>query len=176
MDMSQCHKVFRRCVSPRRFATVAAACLLLVSSARADTLSGKVIAVADGDTLTVLVGQQPVKIRVSGIDAPEKKQPFGQRAKQGLSDCAFGKMVEVDWHKTDRYGRTIGKVISGSADCGLLQIEHGLAWHYKAYAKDQTRQDRIDYANAENKARTKRIGLWSDPNPEPPWDFRHKTK
>ena len=78
-------------------------------------MSGKVVAVADGDTLTVLVGKQQVKIRFSGIDAPEKKQPFGQRAKQGLSDCAYGKMVDVDWRKTDRYGRTIGKVITKAA-------------------------------------------------------------
>lgn len=157
-------------------AMLVVACSLSASMACADTLSGKVVAVSDGDTLTVLVGQQQIKIRVSGIDAPEKKQPFGQRAKQGLSDCAFGKWVEVDWRKTDRYGRTLGKVISGGADCGLLQIEHGLAWHYKAYAKEQMPQDRIDYANAEDMARAKRIGLWSDPNPEPPWEFRHKKK
>ena len=174
--MSDCQKVFRRCVAPHRFATVAVSCLLWVTFARADTLSGKVIAVADGDTLTVLVAQQQIKIRVSGIDAPEKKQSFGQRAKQGLSDCAFGKWVEVDWRKTDRYGRTLGKVISGGADCGLLQIEHGLAWHYKAYAKEQTPQDQTDYASAENEARAKHIGLWSDPSPEPPWDFRHKKR
>jgi endonuclease YncB( thermonuclease family) len=75
-------------------------------------------------------------VRVPGIDAPEKKQPFGDRSKQAMSECAFSKQALVEWNKTDRYGRTIGKVVVDGIDCGLQVVEKGLAWHYKAYAKE----------------------------------------
>ena len=74
-------------------------------------------------------------MRIAGIDAPEKKQAFGQRSKQAMSDCAFGKDVEIEWKKLDRYGRTIGKVVGDGVDCGLRQIELGMAWHYKCVCK-----------------------------------------
>ena len=98
-----------------------------VSHAGANTLEGKVVGITDGDTITVLIDRHEVKVRVAGIDAPEKRQPFGQRSKEQLSDCAFGKTVAVEWNKTDRYGRTIGKVIVGDVDCGLRQVQDGLA-------------------------------------------------
>lgn len=134
---------------------VACACLAAIcaAGARADTLSGKVVAVLDGDTVTVLHERQQTRVRVAGIDAPEKRQAFGQRSKQAMADCAFGKEVEVEWSKADRFGRTIGKVMAGGVDCGLRQIELGLAWHYKAYAKEQSRSDREGYAAAEDKAK-----------------------
>jgi endonuclease YncB( thermonuclease family) len=103
-----------------------------------EQLTGKVVGVSDGDTLTVLVqrdqSREQIKVRVSGIDAPEKAQAFGDRSKQGLSDCAFAKQVQVEVIKLDRYGRSVDKVISQGTDCGLRQIELGLALHYKAYA------------------------------------------
>jgi endonuclease YncB( thermonuclease family) len=153
------------------FALLALLCSL---NAWGEILTGKVVGVSDGDTLTVLVDLKPVKIRVAGIDAPEKAQPFGQRSKQALSECAFGKVVEVEWNKVDRYGRTLGKVISGDVDCGLLQVESGLAWHYKAYVKEQPLADQVLYDQAEQEARYQKKGLWVDPMPKPPWDFRHK--
>ena len=154
-----------------RLATFVA--LSVLGCAQAATLEGKVVGILDGDTITVLVDRGEVKVRVAGIDAPEKKQPFGQRSKQHLSDCAFGKSVAVEWSKTDRYGRTIGKITADGVDCGLRQIQDGLAWHYKAYAKEQSATDRAAYSEAESKAATRKAGLWSDPHPTPPWEFRH---
>ncbi|MES2978024.1 MAG: thermonuclease family protein [Pseudomonadota bacterium] len=152
----------------------ACAALFLGSShLRANTLLGKVVAVLDGDTITVLHDRQETRVRIVGIDAPEKRQAFGQRSKQSMSDCAFGKEIEIEWKKLDRYGRTVGKVLSGDVDCGLRQIELGMAWHYKAYAKDQARADREAYATVEDEAKADRRGLWSDANPTPPWDLRH---
>lgn len=119
-----------------------------------DTMTGKVVGITDGDTVTVLVDRHEFKVRIAGIDAPEKRQPFGPRSKQGMSDCAFNRDVDVEWDKTDRYGRTIGKVLADGVDCGLRQIELGLAWHYKAYAKDQSPKDRQTYALAESHARS----------------------
>lgn len=161
-----------------RFATlsICAALLACLGHARADVLEGQVVGITDGDTVTVLVDRREVKVRVAGIDAPEKKQAFGQRSKEHLSDCAFGKAVSVQWNKTDRYGRTIGKVVSGGVDCGLRQVQDGMAWHYKAYAKEQTPVDRTAYADAESQASARKVGLWSDPHPTPPWEFRHPDK
>lgn len=158
-----------------RFAAtcLSAALLTCLGHAHADVLEGKVVGVTDGDTVTVLVDRREVKVRVAGIDAPEKKQAFGQRSKEHLSDCAFGKAVSVQWSKTDRYGRTIGKILADGVDCGLRQIQDGMAWHYKAYAKEQSATDRAAYSEAESQAVTHRSGLWSDQNPTPPWEFRH---
>ena len=78
-----------------------------------------------------------------------------------------------EWKKLDRYGRTIGKVTADGVDCGLRQVELGMAWHYKAYAKDQSREDRESYAGAEERAKAERRGLWSDADPVPPWEYRH---
>lgn len=158
-----------------RFAAISlsAALLTCLGHTYADVLEGKVVGIADGDTITVLANNREIKIRVAGIDAPEKKQAFGQRSKEHLSDCAFGKSVSVEWNKTDRYGRTIGKVLSSGVDCGLRQVQDGLAWHYKAYAREQSPSDRATYANAESQAMNRKAGLWSDPHLTPPWEFRH---
>lgn len=157
-------------------ASLAFALLVCMPHADADTLVGKTVGISDGDTITVLVDRREVKVRVAGIDAPEKKQAFGQRSKESLSECAFGKSVSVDWNKKDRYGRIIGKVTSDGVDCGLRQIEIGIAWHYKAYAKEQSSTDLAAYADAESQAMDRKIGLWSDPRPIPPWIFRHPDK
>jgi endonuclease YncB( thermonuclease family) len=148
--------------------------LLIAFSANAETLTGLAVGVADGDTITVLDGQkQQHKIRVAGIDAPEKKQAFGARSKQGLSDLVYGKSVAVEWEKRDRYGRIVGKVMVDKLDAGLAQITSGLAWHYKQYEKEQSAEDRERYAYAEVKARAQRAGLWQDRHPVPPWEYRH---
>jgi endonuclease YncB( thermonuclease family) len=158
-----------------RFAAISlsAALLTTLGHAHADLLEGKVVGVTDGDTITVLANNREIKIRVAGIDAPEKKQAFGPRSKEHLSVCAFGKSVAVERSKTDRYGRTIGKVTSDGVDCGLRQIELGMAWHYKAYAKEQTAIDRAAYSKAESQSMARKSGLWSEPHPIPPWEFRH---
>jgi endonuclease YncB( thermonuclease family) len=150
-------------------------CTFLGSAqAVAATLVGVAVGVSDGDTITVLAnGHDQVHVRVMGIDAPEKKQAFGQRSKESLSECAFRKAVSVDWNKKDRYGRTVGKVTADGVDCGLRQIELGMAWHYKTYAREQSPVDQDTYSKAEAKALVEKKGLWSESNPEAPWYFRH---
>lgn len=150
---------------------------LLFGSALADTITGRVVGVADGDTLTVLdSSKKQHKIRLDGIDAPEKAQPFGQRSKQSLSDLAYNRHVQVETHKSDRYGRVVGKVLLDGTDLNLVQINRGLAWHYKVYAHEQTREDRARYAAAEEVARSERRGLWRDAEPTPPWDWRKNAR
>lgn len=139
-----------------------------------DTLQGKVVGIRDGDTITVLDSNKTQhNIRLAGIDAPEKAQAFGERSKQHLSDLLFGKTVAVDWNKTDKYGRTIGKVVANGQDANLRQVQAGLAWHYKQYEKEQSASDRSFYAQAEVDAKARKVGLWRDAAPTPPWDFRH---
>jgi endonuclease YncB( thermonuclease family) len=135
--------------------------------------SGRVVAVQDGDTLTVLdADRHQHRVRLAGIDAPEKRQAFGQRAKLALSNCAFGADVTVQGKKTDRYGRLVGKVLNGDVDCNLNQLQLGLAWHYKRYEREQSRSDAASYAQAEINARERRAGLWSEPTAVAPWQFR----
>jgi len=138
-------------------------------------ITGYVVGVADGDTITVLDADKVQhKIRLIGIDAPEKKQPFGNRSKQNLSDMVFNKTVTVETDKRDRYGRELGKVLAGSKDVNLEQVRAGMAWHYKAYERTQTATDRQDYAGAENAAKAAKRGLWVDADPTPPWEWRHR--
>lgn len=151
------------------------AAILASTTACAETLQGRVIAIADGDTVTVLdASNTQTKIRLMGIDAPEKKQAFGQRSKQHLSDLVFDKQVTVEYSKKDRYGRTIGKILVNGVDANLEQVKAGMAWHYKQYQKEQTPSDRALYSEAEDQARTGHVGLWIDLDPTPPWTFRHK--
>lgn len=169
-----------------RAVIVFAALLQASLTAHADVFAGRVVAVADGDTLTVLDADRVQhKVRLAGIDAPEKKQPFGQRSRQHLSALAFSKPVEVRWRKRDRYGRLIGTVFAPEAACtasmcektvdvSLRQLEAGLAWHYRKYAHEQPSEERERYAAAENVARDARLGLWRDPSPMPPWEWRHR--
>ena len=148
-------------------------CATLGSLLRAEPIVGRVVGVADGDTITVLDAlKHQHRIRLSGIDAPEGGQAFGQRSKQALSDCAFGKQVTVDGDKLDRYGRTIGKVIVGSIDCNLRQVELGMAWHFKKYASERPAVENKQYAAAEDTARAAKRGLWADIHAMPPWEWR----
>ncbi len=148
----------------------------VVSGVSAETiLDGRVVEVADGDTLTVLDAQKKQhKIRLLGIDAPEKAQPFGQKSKESLSGLAFQKQVQVRSSKQDRYGRTVGQVFVGNMDVCLEQVKLGMAWHYKTYQREQSPEDRVLYDRAESQAREQRVGLWQDPSPVEPSVFRHK--
>ncbi len=98
-----------------------------------------------------------------------------QRSKQSLSAAVFGKQVSVESSKRDRYGRDIGKITVDGQDANLGQIRQGMAWHYKAYEKEQSPADRSAYAQAETEARIRRAGLWGDSKPLAPWDYRHGT-
>lgn len=150
---------------------------LLTFSVQAETLTGRVVGIADGDTLTVLdSANQQHKIRLAGIDAPEKGQPFGNRSKQNLSDLVFDKKVIVESNKQDRYGRTVGKVLINGVDANLEQVQAGLAWWYRDYAKEQLPADRGLYEKAEQLAKAQQAGLWRDASPVAPWDFRHGAR
>lgn len=154
---------------------VGAGLLLALGSlvASAETITGRVVGVSDGDTLTVLdASQHQFKVRLSGIDAPEKGQPFGSQAKDSLSEMVFNKQVVVESSKEDRYRRKVGKVQHGGTDVNLEQVKKGMAWHYTAYAKEQAPADRQAYANAEAEAKAQRRGLWRESNQSAPWEFR----
>lgn len=139
----------------------------------AEPIIGRVVGVADGDTVTVLDAlKHQHKIRLSGIDAPEGGQAFGQNSKRALSDCAFGKNATVEGDKTDRYGRTVGRVVVAGVDCNLRQVELGMAWHYVKYASERPAAESKTYAAAELAARAGKRGLWADPHAMPPWDWR----
>jgi endonuclease YncB( thermonuclease family) len=155
-------------------------------SASAAALEGRVVHVADGDSLTVLDEQnRQHKVRLAGIDAPERGQPFGKRAATELASLAKNKRVIVDWSKTDRYRRIIGVVWVAPGDCnickptvdvGLALIGDGLAWHYRAYEREQSIDGRRDYRQAEAEARARQAGLWTETDPTPPWDWRRARR
>lgn len=146
---------------------------ILSMAAAGASLTGVVVGVADGDTVTVL-DQAKVqhRIRLLGIDAPEKAQEFGSKSKQSLSALVYGKTVVVEYAKEDQYGRILGKVSVGGADANLAQIKAGMAWHYKRYEREQEPHDRMTYAAAEVEARSRMQGLWVSQHPTPPWAFR----
>lgn len=138
-------------------------------------IEGRVVAIADGDTITVLdPDKRQHKIRFDGIDAPEKRQPYGARSRQNLASLIFDRNVRAVCHKRDRYGREVCKVLDDSHDVGLEQIRDGLAWWYRAYASEQTLEDRERYELAEEEARAMKTGLWRDPHPVAPWEWRRK--
>jgi endonuclease YncB( thermonuclease family) len=155
----------------------AIALLFIGCGLSAATLQGKVVGVADGDTITVLdASNTQHKIRLQGIDAPEKAQAFGQKSKQSLNQMVHSKAVTIEFQKKDKYGRTVGKVLLNGNDICIEQIKLGMAWHYKQYESEQPKEDREAYAQAEIAARTQNIGIWKDKNPTPPWEFRKQNK
>ncbi|MBE7516039.1 MAG: thermonuclease family protein [Chloracidobacterium sp.] len=134
---------------------------------------GKVVGIIDGDTIDVLDSEnQSHRIRLAGIDAPESRQDFGSQSKAHLSSLIFGKTVLVDGNKQDRYGRQVAKILLMAEDINLAQISAGFAWHYKRYEKEQSPHDLKLYSEAELAAKAGKVGIWSLPNPIPPWEFR----
>ncbi len=154
-----------------------AALALVTSGHAAELLSGRVVGVSDGDTITLLdASKRQHKIRLSGIDAPESSQAFGNRSKQDLSNWVFGKNVNAECYQQDRYGRNVCKVMVGGVDANLEQVKAGMAWHFKQYEKTQASADRGLYASAENAARGAKRGLFADVHAVPPWEFRAGNK
>lgn len=151
--------------------------LCIAMSLNAATLQGKVVSVADGDTITVLDSQKTQhKIRLQGIDAPERAQPFGNKSRQSLHELVHGKQVTVDYQKKDKYGRVVGKILLNNTDVCLEQLKRGMAWHFKQYANEQPKEDQETYSLAEQQAKTELKGLWKDKQPVPPWEFRKQNK
>lgn len=152
-------------------------CLFISNVAWADTLTGLVVGVTDGDTITVLdVTNKQYKIRLAGIDAPEKKQDFGNVSKKSLSDLVYNQQVSVDWGKLDRYERIVGKVFLRGTDINLQQIKQGMAWYYRKYQNELVLGDRLDYLHAEEDAMNNKVGLWQYKTPIAPWDFRKSRR
>ena len=164
-------------------------CLLALSSfaghAATRSFEARVVGVADGDTITVLdANNVQHRIRLAGIDAPEIGQPFSGRSKQSLGRMVMGRLARIEWDEQDRYGRLVGKVwvtpvginctkepCPKTLDAGRAQLTVGLAWHY--LGKQQGEEDSLAYEFDETEARVRRVGLWSEPDPIAPWDWRH---
>ena len=145
--------------------------LLAALASPALALEGKVVGVIDGDTIDVLdSSKRQHRVRFDGIDAPERGQPFANRAKSTLSDLVFGKTVRIDTEGPDKYDRTIGRVYVDGRDVGLAMLEAGMAWHYTKY--DQSKK----YADGEKAAKDAGRGLWADPRRVPPWEWRKMDK
>ncbi|MDD3884018.1 MAG: thermonuclease family protein [Gallionella sp.] len=130
-----------------------------------------VVGVSDGDTLTALCqNHQQVRVRLAEIDAPEKDQPFGQRSKQSLSEICFMKTADLQVQATDRYKRTVARVTCSGVDVNAEQIRRGMAWVYDKYNIDKSLYP------LQSKAQAAHRGLWTDPNPVTPWDWRRARK
>lgn len=153
---------------------------------QAAVIEGKAIKVADGDSITILDADLVQhKIRINGIDAPEKAQPFGERSRQNMVRMVAGKDVSADCHKADRYGRQVCKIWVQPTECptcgktldaGHAQIISGMAWWYRQFAQEQSAEDQGRYESAEEEARARKIGLWVDKSPTAPWEWRRKPK
>ena len=142
--------------------------LIFSVTSYANEIGGRVVAVADGDTLTLLdANHQTFKIRLAAIDAPEKSQAFGNRAKQTLSRLCFGKEATATIETIERYGRYVAEVYCEGVNANEAMLSEGMAWVYTQYAKKFPH-----YKDLESAARFERIGLWTDADPIPPWEFR----
>lgn len=151
--------------------TVLLTTFLVALSVCASTLTGKVVKVSDGDTITVLDSQKVQhKIRLNKIDAPESKQAYGKVSKEHLAGFIAGKEVRVDWSKRDKYGRVLGEIFVGDLNVNLQMVRDGYAWHYKHFDNTES------YAQAESEARAKKLGLWKDAHPVNPYEFRKSKK
>ncbi|RYH70119.1 MAG: thermonuclease family protein [Alcaligenaceae bacterium] len=134
-----------------------------------------VVAVADGDTLTARCGTlgqyKQVKVRLSAIDAPERRQPFGERSRQALAELCFGKEAAIRTVATDRYKRTVADVECGGKDVGTTMVQSGTAWVYDAYAAKYPKLYPLQV-----EAQTRRVGLWIAQDPTPPWEWRKERR
>jgi endonuclease YncB( thermonuclease family) len=163
----------------RRFLLAAILAAALPTAGAADTLTGRVVAIQDGDTLTLLDGyKQQHRIRLFGIDAPESGQPFRERSRQNLAALAFQREARLDCPTIDHYGRKVCRVLVDGKDVNAEQLEAGMAWWFRRYASGQAPQERLLYESLEDRARADGTGLWADKDPVPPWEWRraHKSK
>jgi endonuclease YncB( thermonuclease family) len=143
----------------------------IIAPAESETITARIVGVHDGDSITALAaGNVQLKVRLEGIDAPELKQPFSQQAKQALSAMVFGKTVSLHVTGKDRYKRTLAVVVADGVNVNLALVRLGLAWRYEAYSKDAA------FIVAQNEAKAARRGLWSDPAPVPPWEWRKSNR
>ena len=142
------------------------------TAASADTLTGRVIDIADGDTLTLLVGRQPYKIQIAAIDAPERYQTWGDQSRTNLSRLTLSRMVVANCSRLEREDHQACQVTVNGIDIGLQQIKEGMAWWIRQDTHAQSAEDQSAYESAELMAKMRRMGLWGQTNPVPPWTFR----
>jgi len=150
------------------------ALIILLSPIISSAWTGKVVSVTDGDTAKIVRSDASIqiKVRFAGIDAPEKKQAYGQKARKFVVGLIAGRTVDVEEVTTDRYGRTVGYLWLGNKEINLEIVKEGYAWVYRKYApKPSSRADQ--YFTAEKTARSSSTGLWHDPHPIAPWEWRH---
>jgi len=155
-----------------------ASVLLLACSAAtsAEAVHARVVKVFDGDTLAIIDGSnRQFKVRLTGIDAPERGQRYSGTARKSLAELTQSRTVLVEYHKVDRYGRLVGKVSVDGRDVSVEQLRRGLAWHRASIPHDQSHQEAFLYGQAESEARSRRLGLWQE-NAVPPWKFREANK
>jgi endonuclease YncB( thermonuclease family) len=144
---------------------------LLACSAQAETFSGTVTRVVDGDTLTILDAQKRrYRVRLGQVDAPESKQAFGVKSARSLHSLCFRKTAHVEWQAKDQHDRHIGQVTCEGVDANAEQVRRGMAW-----VSPRSTQPGSPLYELEAYARVRGIGLWSDPNPVPPWDWRPRN-
>ena len=150
------------------FATIFIALCALCTAAASQQC--QVFGVSDGDTIKVRCGEgKQVTIRLSGIDAPEKAQPYGQRSKEALSGLCYQVQATITPKTKDRYGRTVADVECRGKDAATEQVRTGMAWVYVKYAKGYEHLYQLQDA-----AKAAKLGLWADQAPEPPWEWRHR--
>ena len=138
---------------------------------RGEVLRGRAVKVQDGDTFDFLYGEnQKQRIRVAQMDAPEKSMPFGQKSKERFTELVMGKEIDLVIETVDRYGRIVGSVVIGGEDQAAVMISEGLAWYYRQYGWTDS------LARLEEEARNAKRGLWADPNPQPPWEWRKANR
>lgn len=148
--------------------------ICLGSGASAEVLLGTVIAVHDGDTITLRIESDQKKIRLAGIDAPELNQHYGVESRVALREVVLHRKVQVETSKTDKYGRVVGRVILDGRDINLNQVQSGMAWVYRAYLKELSKEDRVVYLEAEAQSKAIAAGLWGESNLVAPWIWREK--
>lgn len=149
---------------------------LWLSVAFGEVLIGTVIAVHDGDTITVRSESKQIKIRLAGIDAPELNQPFGQDSRKVLREAVLERQVQLDVSKKDKYGRVVGRVKLNELDINLQQIQFGLAWVYPEYLRELAKEDRRLYLEVETSSKKNERGLWSAIDPVAPWLWRKSKR
>lgn len=164
-------------MTPARFVVGLTFTLWLGIAAANDALRGNVLSVADGDTLTVRDGSGVThRVRLVGIDAPERDQTHGREARDHLAEWVLGREVAIEHDKRDSFRRILGKVLLDGDDVNLRMVREGHAWHFKRYQSDQRWDDRWRYAWAQWRAQAERKGLWSTDGPVPPWEHRRQAR
>ncbi len=143
----------------------------------AEPFDARLVSVTDGDTLVARdASGRRHRIRIAGIDAPERQQAFANAARRRLEQLVTGHPLQVQPIKTDPFGRLVARILVDEADVGLAMVLAGYAWHFHRYEHEQAPDERRDYRDAQARARRERVGLWQDRAPEPPWDYRRRRR